>query len=203
MLNPEYETGELVHPTHRQALFEDVFSQLHRLHMHWWMYVTFFGDRQAVETVRRAASRTFAEINELLLEAIVLDLSRLLAQTRGKRGERNACVQALLGLGSVEDKKSMSPLYKDLERVKSRCATVFDWRKRVVAHRSQDTALKGPPPKIYIRTVRQALVDLSSLLQSVSDVYGMNMRCDFGPDTEPDQFDADVLLARVATLPTE
>jgi hypothetical protein len=193
--------GALVIPDRRQALFEDVYGQMHRLHTHWRLYVTFFGSREAVEVVSRAGMFTFGVLQDVLFEAIVLGLDRLLASSSADGDRPQASVARLVTWIPQEDAGLARELRKRLTRLRADCTQVTERRKRIVAHRDLAIALKDSSlDDVGIRTVRHALEELSAILTSLSAKYYGGMPCNFRPDMDADAFDADVLLERLAQL---
>jgi hypothetical protein len=165
------------------------------------LYVTFFGSRKAVEAVSRAGMFTFGALQDVLIEAIVLGLDRLLAFSSGDGDRPQASVARLVTWMPPEDAGLARELRKRLARLKRDCTKVSERRKRLVAHRDLAIVLKQSSLEdIRIRTVRHALEELSAILTSLSEKYYGGMPCNFHPDTEADPFDADVLLARLAKL---
>jgi hypothetical protein len=55
-----------------QALFEEVWDQLYRLHTNWTLYVSLFESMETVELLRASALVTFGALHSLLIEAIFL-----------------------------------------------------------------------------------------------------------------------------------
>ena len=185
----------------RQALFEDLYSQVHALHTNWRMYVTFYGSRESIDVVRRAAHFTFGRIQRLLFDAIVLGLDTLLEESE-TRGHVSASIDTLLRCMSEEENKTVGrQLRRDLKHIRSYCQEIFDYRNSLVAHRNLKAALEiEPPDAIKFRTVTNAIKDISALLNRVCELYGAGLPCDFHPEREPDVFDANLLLERLARL---
>lgn len=196
---PDDLEGELVARNGRQALFEEIWDQMYRLHTNWRLYSTLFGDRQAVDVLLRSAIITFGAIQHLVREAIILGIQRLLDPGSGNRGRKTASIESLLALMPPTDAPLRRRLRKDLDRLRRDCDDISKWRHRRIAHRDLSTALEEHPEPlepIKIQTVWTALNGLSAMLGTFSAHYQLGMSCDFeGAITD---LDADELLRRLA-----
>jgi hypothetical protein len=182
----------------RQALFEDLFGQLHYLHTYWRLYVTFFGSREATEIVSRAAPYTFGHIQKLLIDAIILRIDQLLeSATTG--GKQQASIARLVDWIPPQDVELARELTKRLDELRLRAQSIAAHRDRLGAHRDLDVVLqRSRPGDIKTSTVRHLIGQFSAIMTILSNRYHGGMPCDFHPDEEADAFDADVFLARLA-----
>lgn len=185
--------SELVKPEPNQALFEDVYGQMHSLHTRWRIYVTFFGSRDAVGIARSVAPHTFGQLQAILSAAIILGIDQLLES----HGHKTPASMAILVARMPEtDAVLQRTLRRRLGRLRAQCKAISAQRNQLLAHRDLeailDPSLLNAPT---VRSVRMAITELSSILDELSAKHHGGMSCAFSPDTDPDVFDADVLLA--------
>lgn len=195
--------GGLVERDTRTILFEDVYSQLHRLHRHWRLYVTFFGSRAAAAVVQRDGWRfTFGSFQDLLLDGIVLNLWNLLGDVRAA-GTHQASIAQLLEHLPPEAEMLRTSSTQRLTALRTLCSAFKMRRDKVIAHRDRAIVLaEASVDPMSILAFRQAVTEMSAILTEISEAYYSEpWPCPFHPDTEAEPFDADILLEKLRTLP--
>ena len=140
---PDDLEGELVARNRRQALFEEIWDQMYRLHTNWRLWVTLFGDRNAVDVLIKSAWVTFGAIQYLVHDEIILGIQRLLNPRSGKRGRSAASMESLLALMAPADAALRRRLSRDLDQLRRDCVDISKWRHRRIAHRDLSTALEA------------------------------------------------------------
>jgi hypothetical protein len=190
------EEGELVPRDRAQALVEDVYSQLYSVHVLWRMWVTFFS-RDAIDVVRRDTVFTFGVIQQLLYKGIILGLDQLL-ELPVTKGNRHHASMGRLVLDLPASRTDVArEARKRLRTLRKECAAITEWRD-VIAHRDVDVALEMRVlDEVKVRTVRLALLELTSIFNSISHVHDINLLCTLDPDEDPSPFDAPVLIERL------
>ena len=135
---------QLIDPvaTRRQAIIEDVYMQVARVHHLWRIHSILFGNTQAVTTVRDAAMFTFGTFQELLQNEIILGIQRVLDPQSGKHGGQTASIETALSVLPVAARHNLKTVLKKLRKD---CESLKDVRNRELAHRDLKTALLEHP----------------------------------------------------------
>jgi hypothetical protein len=152
-------------------VFHELCAELMWLHFKWQQYVGIFGtSKEQMDTVNEAAGSFFYVVQAALWEDTLLHLARL-ADPPLTMNKENLTLLQLQDLVPDVHRSTISSL---TEIVRSKTLFARDWRKRHLAHRDLNLALKRnvkplePASRIM---VREALGAMANLLNEVDRIY--------------------------------
>jgi AbiU2 len=175
-----YQTPEEVKKEHVEALgeplgllFEAIWREVAWLYHRWQEFHDLYASKTArVDLLNKAAPAFFRTVQDVLFEAIVLNIA-LLTDPPESVGKRNLTIQRLPLL--IQDEETSREVKERVRETLEAAEFCRDWRNRRLAHRDLALALEEEPVAplqlANVAKVLAALGALSATLNVVSEHY--------------------------------
>jgi len=151
--------------------YSELSNQLYWLQFKWQEYVELYGTNpERIELLNEAAPSFFHHLQDVLLDDILLHISRLTDRSKSF-GKENLTFAALPGYIDGEMKIEIQLL---VDQAIDSAAFAKDWRNRRLAHHDLKLALDGsakPLLPLSRRTIKETLAALHEVLNRISEIY--------------------------------
>ena len=128
------------------CLFSLLVNECNTLHLEWAEYRELFGtSRERIDLLNQLPG-LFSRLQNVLWELVLLGIARLLDPPDSGKNKDNVTLMRLGGLVDPTIKPEIDGL---LAVVEKKCAFSLDWRKRRIAHRDLNLALKKGFPSCF------------------------------------------------------
>jgi len=166
----------------REFLFEELCDEATTLTRYWALWQQLYSNQQYVDLMRETAIHFFGMHQQLLREAILLRIHRLL-DNAGSHDDQTASLETLLQMLLERDAAPLGRrLKKQLKTLRKQCADVKDWRHRQIAHLDLRTVfMRGAPLKpVQVQTVAEAVRGINAFLTEFGSHFGYAVRVAVG-----------------------
>lgn len=188
-------TGKI--PDALEPLWDNISREVLRIHERWIIYRQLFGTSpERIDLLNEIAGLFFHTLEDLMVDDIILSLSRLMdpEKSKTKAGEsRNAVLKQFIIHEEITNHPRIGdgfPLHEELlnryKELEKKCSNLKAIRHKRIAHRDWDVALGIQPlPPISRKSIEDALKELRDFLNAI---YGSfkDSEIDFYPVTEAD-----------------
>ena len=163
-------------PADIAEVYDGLFQETGRAHVVWKYYQQLYAvDSAQIDLLNRTAPAFFYFLQDVLMDDIILAISRITgpSQTgRGSGAKDNLSLEQLLAKIRVTEAADFcSELYGLLAQIRVHCAGLDDLRNRTIAHIDLRTALKTHPdplPDISRKLIGEALETCAAFLNRVT-----------------------------------
>lgn len=156
------------------GLFHDLWEEVSALHMYWGEFVELYGSGQErIDLLNRSASGFFWITHKVMLEYVVLHITRLLDAPKTKKQAR----ATLKALPAKVDATLKLAVQRQLDAIAGRAAFCWDWRDRHLAHRDLELALERAAKPLLEGSrddIGEILEGMANLLNTVREHYRMS-----------------------------
>lgn len=124
--------------------------------------VLFMKGQSRIDIMNRTASYFFFSIQRIMLDDLVINISRL---TEAKSEKKNATIKLFL---DSYNRKDLDPQINKLEKkFKESFKNLINWRNKRVAHRDFDIHVNQSPISLKYDEVKTCITDLTSLMRRI------------------------------------
>jgi DNA-directed RNA polymerase subunit L len=173
--------------------FKVLHEEMVWLHGNWKLFGQLFREGESRrELLHETAGTFFAQVNKIMIDDVILTVSKLLDPLR-TAGNENLVLERLI-TGLDDDHETLrEDLQDQLSDLKQVCEPLDTYRNKHLAHLDRDVELgDADPPSVLVETIDEALDRVSSFMNTVQGHFE-------GAKTAYDGFlmthDADSLVA--------
>lgn len=167
----EQEYVEVMGP-HLGRFYSLLVNECNQLHLEWNEFKEFFGTSpERIALLNQAAPAFFSRLHSTLWDVVLLRIARLMDPPNSGVGKENV---TLLGLPELVDPTIRYKIDILLKVAQEECAFSLDWRKRRIAHRDLNLALKEnskPLASASRLSVGAAVEAIAEVLNAVESHY--------------------------------
>ena len=152
-----------------EETYEYVSQQVTQLHAHWKILRQLYANDEQRKLLDSKAPAFFGIIQDVLIESILLALSRLTDPAEMRSGRyQNLTLERLVTAVQGSDDEFNQSVTNALQSVQTHCQPYRTWRHRVFAHTDQPTALRTQSlPPLVQEEIEQALHSVRFLMQRI------------------------------------
>lgn len=166
-------------PQEIQDTFRSLESEVNWLHGKWIIYCQLYGTSQErIALLNKSASTFFRIIHDVLLDEVVLALTRLTDPDKSVGKDNRSFGQLIEQLDNIGKYSGLvNSLEIKLTKLNAQCAPFREWRNRRIAHSDLLTALSlhpDPLPGISRDSIKQALQIASAFMNEFATFFGEN-----------------------------
>lgn len=151
-------------PDSVREIFDDLKSEIVWTHCRWIMYRQLFDtNEERIDLLNECAGTFFNQLHTVLLDDVILSLSRLTDPHQAFSRENVVLSQLIEKLDENANSKLIIKLKERLEIIRKKCTNFRIIRNRRIAHRDLGTALKtfiDPLPRVSILMIEEALKEV-------------------------------------------
>ena len=156
---------------HLQEVFDRIKQELNHIHYRWTLYRQMFGtNTNRIELINRASSNVFVEFQWLLIDYMVMSLSKLTDRAR-MRGNDNLSYHYLIEKIIKSERFELADeMQSELDELILACENFREIRNKRVAHNDLVVALDkddSPLPGVSRADIEAALVHARNIMNKV------------------------------------
>jgi hypothetical protein len=156
-------------------IYESLWRELVWLHSQWQTFYQLYAvNKEQVQFLNDKAPAFFRTIQDSLVQAIFMSLSRLTDPLRTGKKENLSLMRLLEHIDPSQESEFRNNVTGQLNSILDHCAPFREWRNRGFAHNDLPTALKfhpDPLPEIGKEVVEEALRMMRNLMNSIQGHY--------------------------------
>lgn len=156
---------------HLEKVFERIKAELNHLHYRWTLYRQMFATNPyRIDLINRTSSNVFVEFQWLVIDSMVMSLSKLTDAARMRKNENLSFHYLIEILRKLGEESLAKELGKELQQLVEACEKFRNIRNKRVAHNDLVTALEeegSPLPGVSRNEIETALEHSRNIMNKV------------------------------------
>lgn len=152
-------------------LFYALWNEVVWLNVKWKEYLELYGTKKTrIELMNRAAPGFFKLLQDVLLEDIILHITRLTDPPESGRNARKTHLTIKQLLRHIENKQVADSVHGLIKRADKAAKFCRDWRDRRIAHRELQLALKEGGTPLALASITKISTAISAIVEVMHTV---------------------------------
>jgi len=156
---------------HLKSVFNRIKKELNHIHYRWILYRQMFGTNPyRIELINKTSSNVFVEFQTLVIDYMVMSLSKLTDRARMARNENLSFHYLIEQISELNEDDLVRELNSELEILTEACEKFRTIRNKRVAHNDLVTSLEdknSPLPGVSRAEVEKALEHSRNIMNKV------------------------------------